>query len=42
MYLKATLAAPTGAVAPLGSTTHVKEAVIDIEAEQARPTGEYF
>ena len=42
MYLKATLAAPAGAVAPMGSTTYVKEQVIDVEAEEAaRPTGEF-
>ena len=42
MDLKATLAAPAGAVAPMGSTTYVKEQVIDVEAEEAaRPTGEF-
>jgi hypothetical protein len=40
MYLKATLATPVGAVAPMGSTTYVKDAVIDIDAEDARPSGE--
>ena len=40
MYLKATLATPAGAVAPMGSTTYVKEQVIDVETEDARPTGE--
>lgn len=39
MYLKATLATPAGAVAPMGSTTYVKDAVIDIDAEDARPSG---
>ena len=41
MYLKATLAAPAGAVAPMGSTTYVKEQVVDVEVEDARPTGEF-
>ena len=40
MYLKATITAPPGAVAPLGSTTYVKEAVIDLEPDDARPSGE--
>ena len=43
MYLKATLAAPAGAVAPMGSTTYVKDtSVIDIDSEDARPSGEFF
>jgi hypothetical protein len=38
MWLKANLAPPAAATAPLGSTTYVKP-VIDIEAESVKPTG---